>query len=183
MLKSKAYCVSIAGLLFNKGQLVTTNQAGQTTSLSHKILAHLFTASWKTRVLMILFASLWRQFSNMNSVLYSSDTEETTPQRGKRQMSIFSRSLFLPVWKTICWQRIIQQNGFCQCVAGGGATHHREIDQPIFHAFKEGETILLPIFLTSVTKVQAPYFSPSRCNQHPQLVTGPDRCTTLLTEN
>lgn len=38
----------------------------------------------------------------------------------------------------------------------GGVTHHREIDQSIFHAFKEEEKkILLAKFLLSVTTVQA----------------------------
>lgn len=181
MMKSKAYCVSVAGLLFYKGLLATTNQAGQTTLLSHKISAHLYglleDQSLNDSV------SLWRQFSNMNSVLHSL-TQRKQHHREARDRCQFLAEASVPssLEKNLL-ARIMRQNGFCQCVVGGGPTHHREIDQSIFQAFKEGGIILLPKFLLSVTKVQAPYFSPSRCNQHPQLVTGPDRCTTLLTEN
>lgn len=125
-------------------------------------------ASWKTRVLMILSVSLWRQ----NSVLYSLDTEET--QRKQHHREARYRCQFLAkasVPSSLEKKNMLAENNavelFCECVVGGGSTHHKEINQSIFHAFKEGETILLPKFLLSVTKVQASYFSPSRCNQHP----------------
>lgn len=78
-------------------------------------------ASWKTRVLMILSVSLWRQ----NSVLYSLDTEET--QRKQHHREARYRCQFLAkasvpssLEKKICWQRIMQQNYFVSVLWGEG---------------------------------------------------------------
>lgn len=69
------------------------HQAGRTDHyFTRGDLSSSLFGSWKTEVLMILSMSLRRQLSNVNLVLHSPDLEETTLQRGKRQMPISRRS-------------------------------------------------------------------------------------------